>query len=307
MISSPVRRVRAGGGRWRRAGRACRADVTRRRVDDPLRSPHGGCRRPGGAQRPGIGPPSGGRAPRRAGAARQRALGHGRGPGRRRGIGVRSTRCPSFRPTRREDTEPTPGRSSTTAASDPRPGRAVPPVRGTDTRRGRPPPANGHRHRLPHRHPHRRRRWHPRRSRHRHPSWSSRTTLNLTGRSPLIGPEFVDMADAYDPRLRALALATPEPAASVLAARPASTPSCPVPSSRRPPRSACSARPAPTSWGCRWPSRPIAAPAGRSRGPRAGLDHQSGRGGRFHASTSRTSPTSELPPCPPWPPLCATS
>jgi purine-nucleoside phosphorylase len=44
--------------------------------------------------------------------------------------------------------------------------------------------------------------------------------LNLTGRSPLIGPEFVDMADAYAPRLRALALATAEPAASVLAARP---------------------------------------------------------------------------------------
>ena len=62
--------------------------------------------------------------------------------------------------------------------------------------------------------------------------------LNLTGRSPLIGPDFVDMADAYAPRLRALALATPEPAASVLAARPASTPSSQGPSSRRRPRSA---------------------------------------------------------------------
>jgi purine-nucleoside phosphorylase len=44
--------------------------------------------------------------------------------------------------------------------------------------------------------------------------------LNLTGRSPLIGPDFVDMADAYAPALRAFALATPEPAGSVLAARP---------------------------------------------------------------------------------------
>ena len=44
--------------------------------------------------------------------------------------------------------------------------------------------------------------------------------LNLTGRSPLIGPDFVDMADAYSPRLRALALTTAEPAASVLASRP---------------------------------------------------------------------------------------
>jgi purine-nucleoside phosphorylase len=43
--------------------------------------------------------------------------------------------------------------------------------------------------------------------------------LNLTGRSPLIGPDFVDMADAYAPRLRALALSTPEAAAPALAAR----------------------------------------------------------------------------------------
>jgi purine-nucleoside phosphorylase len=33
--------------------------------------------------------------------------------------------------------------------------------------------------------------------------------LNLTGRSPLSGPEFVDMVGAYAPGLRALALATP--------------------------------------------------------------------------------------------------
>jgi purine-nucleoside phosphorylase len=34
--------------------------------------------------------------------------------------------------------------------------------------------------------------------------------LNLTGRSPLTGPEFVDMVDAYAPSLRSLALATPD-------------------------------------------------------------------------------------------------
>jgi purine-nucleoside phosphorylase len=33
--------------------------------------------------------------------------------------------------------------------------------------------------------------------------------LNLTGRSPLSGPEFVDMVGAYSPALRALALSTP--------------------------------------------------------------------------------------------------
>jgi purine-nucleoside phosphorylase len=32
--------------------------------------------------------------------------------------------------------------------------------------------------------------------------------LNLTGRTPLSGPEFVDMVDAYSPRLRERALAT---------------------------------------------------------------------------------------------------
>jgi len=44
--------------------------------------------------------------------------------------------------------------------------------------------------------------------------------VNLTGRSPLVGPVFVDMSDAYVIRLQELALATPGAAASVLAARP---------------------------------------------------------------------------------------
>jgi purine-nucleoside phosphorylase len=44
--------------------------------------------------------------------------------------------------------------------------------------------------------------------------------LNLTGRTPLVGPDFVDMTDAYAPRLRALAVAAPGPAAAVLATRP---------------------------------------------------------------------------------------
>jgi purine-nucleoside phosphorylase len=43
--------------------------------------------------------------------------------------------------------------------------------------------------------------------------------LNLTGRSPLSGPDFVDMGGAYSPRLQALALSTPDPAASVLSTR----------------------------------------------------------------------------------------
>jgi purine-nucleoside phosphorylase len=33
--------------------------------------------------------------------------------------------------------------------------------------------------------------------------------INLTGRSPLVGPEFIDMVDAYSPKLRDLARSTP--------------------------------------------------------------------------------------------------
>jgi purine-nucleoside phosphorylase len=33
--------------------------------------------------------------------------------------------------------------------------------------------------------------------------------INLTGRTPLVGPDFTDMVDAYSPELRALALSTP--------------------------------------------------------------------------------------------------
>jgi purine-nucleoside phosphorylase len=44
--------------------------------------------------------------------------------------------------------------------------------------------------------------------------------LNLTGRSPLVGPDFVDLLDAYSAALRKVALATPDPAAGVLASRP---------------------------------------------------------------------------------------
>ncbi len=44
--------------------------------------------------------------------------------------------------------------------------------------------------------------------------------LNLTGRSPLSGPSFIDMVDAYSPRLRELALSTAEPAGKLISPRP---------------------------------------------------------------------------------------
>jgi purine-nucleoside phosphorylase len=42
--------------------------------------------------------------------------------------------------------------------------------------------------------------------------------LNLTARSPLVGPASIDMVDAYARHLRALALATPPPAGGIVAA-----------------------------------------------------------------------------------------
>jgi purine-nucleoside phosphorylase len=44
--------------------------------------------------------------------------------------------------------------------------------------------------------------------------------LNLTSRSPLVGPAHIDMVDAYSPHLRALAQATPPPAGEILAPQP---------------------------------------------------------------------------------------
>ncbi len=44
--------------------------------------------------------------------------------------------------------------------------------------------------------------------------------LNLTGLSPLRGPEFVDMVDAYSPGLCRLALSTPGPAGAIVSPRP---------------------------------------------------------------------------------------
>jgi purine-nucleoside phosphorylase len=44
--------------------------------------------------------------------------------------------------------------------------------------------------------------------------------LNLTGRSPLSGPDFVDLVGAYPEALRKAALATPDPAAAALAGEP---------------------------------------------------------------------------------------
>jgi purine-nucleoside phosphorylase len=43
--------------------------------------------------------------------------------------------------------------------------------------------------------------------------------LNLTGHSPLAGPAFVDLVDAYSPALRALAQAAPGPGEAVVASR----------------------------------------------------------------------------------------
>ena len=203
-----------------------------------------------------------------------------------------STRCPSSRPTRPAGTGPSAWSVGTERPPGPGAGRALPSLRGPDARRGRPsrsgpasPPAAAPSSSPP-------------------PPEASGTIsppgpimvvddhLNLTGRSPLIGPDFVDMADAYDPRLRGLCPGHAR-ARRVGAggSSPASTPSCPAPSSRRRPRSACCARPAPTSWGCRWRSRPSrpARPEPRSSGSPSSPTRPRRPAPR---STSPTSPTS---------------
>ena len=247
---------------------------------DPLRSPHGGCRRPGGAQRPGTGPPTGDRPPRRPGRARQRALGSGRGPGRRRGTGRRSRRCPSFRPTRPEDTVPGAGRSTTARHPDARPRRSLPPVRGLTRRRGRPSAADGiaagcHtviltaaaggiRDDLGHRDDHGR----------RGPSQPDRTQPSERPRVRGHGRRVQPLGSGPWPcpprsrRFRARA-----PAGRLC---PAAGPQFETPAEIR-----MLGRWVPTSSACRWRSK-RSRPSGRSRRPGAGPDHQSGRIGRFH-------------------------
>ena len=116
--------------------------------------------------------------------------------------------------------------------------------------------------------------------------------VNLTGRSPLIGPEFVDMADAYDaPISKALPWPTPGPRRIGPGERQpgvyAQLPGAPF---ETPARSACCVRPGGTSWGCRWPLETIAT-------RQAGVDvlglalvTNPAAASRRHVSTLPTSP-----------------
>ena len=279
-----------------------RADVMRPGTDDPLRSPHGGRRRPGGAQRPGTGPPPGDRPPRRAGAARERAFGNGRGPGGG-ADSVPLDTLPSSRPTRPGGIGPRPGPSSTRPAA-PRPGWALPSVRGPDTREVVHPLRTGI-------------------------AAGCRTViltaaaggirddlatgsvmvvedhLNLTGRSPLVGPDFVDMADAYDLGLRALALATPGPAAAAWRPAPGSmpTPRPPVRDAGRNPHAA---------YGRRRRRGDVDGARDHRRPPRRGEVLGLALVTNPAAAADATIDFADIadvgtPPCRPWPPSSATS
>ena len=104
--------------------------------------------------------------------------------------------------------------------------------------------------------------------------------LNLTARSPLIGAQFVDMVDAYAPRLRTLAREI-DPALAD-----GCTPGCPDRTTRRPPRSGCCGCWAPTWSACRPCTR-------RSRPGRRALrcwslaGDESGRGDHRRAAEPR--------------------
>ena len=79
--------------------------------------------------------------------------------------------------------------------------------------------------------------------------------LNLTGQSPLEGPAFVDLVDAYAPAVRAIALGRPVRPRRWWRRTRGYTPRCTARNSRRRPRCACCAQPARTSSACPWPSR----------------------------------------------------
>ena len=133
--------------------------------------------------------------------------------------------------------------------------------------------------------------------------------LNLTGRSPLSGATFVDMADAYSPELLELALTHPGPGGRrgvAPARRLRAGVGTAVRDAGRDPDAAHA--PAPTSWGCPWRSRP--SPPG-TPAPRCWASPWSPtlRRARLPAgpATSRRLPTSATRPHRPWPTSSATS
>ena len=133
--------------------------------------------------------------------------------------------------------------------------------------------------------------------------------LNLTGRSPLVGPSFVDMVDAYSPTLRKLALATPDPAAAARPQRPGIYVQVPGPQLETP----AEIRMLPKAMGAdvvgmsivlqtivaREAGVDLLGPAVRHQPRRLGRDADEPAGWR--------SPRSGRRPPPPWPPSSATS
>ena len=131
--------------------------------------------------------------------------------------------------------------------------------------------------------------------------------LNLTGLSPLDGPEFVDMVDAYSPAAeRARPLGPGRRRCDRL-----SPPGCLRPGARTPVRDAGGDPHAvPLRRGRRRDvdgTRDDRRPPRRRRGPGPGTRHQPGRHGCGDARRSPLSRTSALPPRPPWPTSSATS
>ena len=131
--------------------------------------------------------------------------------------------------------------------------------------------------------------------------------VNLTGRSPLRGPEFVDMVDAYSPRLRRLALATPGRRARSSRPDPgvyAQVPGTPVRDAGGDPHAAhrgCGRR------GHVDGARDHRRPPRRGRGAGTRPGHEPGGRPPRSPRRSRPSPASAPRPHPPWPTSSATS
>ena len=105
--------------------------------------------------------------------------------------------------------------------------------------------------------------------------------LNLTGRSPLIGPDFVDMADAYAPRAaRARSGDARAGRRRAVAARPGVYAQLPGPQFETPAEIRMLRTPGADVVGHVDGARDHRRPPGRRRGPGAGPGHQPGRRGR---------------------------
>ena len=131
--------------------------------------------------------------------------------------------------------------------------------------------------------------------------------LNLTGRTPLVGPEFVDLVDAYSPQLREIALSSPDPAGGVLAQESGVYAQLPGPSSRPRPTSRMLRTMGADVVGMSMALETIAARAAGVEVLGLAVVTNPAAAARVPMSEGAAIAAVGAAPPPPWPPSCATS